>query len=104
MMVGRALVITIFVAEAQRHRVYLYLSLVTYSVAPWSKAFLPTHTPAATPPAEKPLSRLARVTAAQPRRALRFDQNSRPFFSIPWMPFSPFTVWVTWKSTASEQN
>ncbi len=31
-------------------------------------------------------------------------QNSSPFFSIPWMPFSPFTVCVTWKSTASEQN
>ena len=31
-------------------------------------------------------------------------QNSRPFLSRPWMPFSPLTVCVTWKSTASEQN
>ena len=45
-----------------------------------------------------------------PAACSRFDQsgvlpqNSSPFFSIPWMPFSPFTVCVTWKSTASEQN
>jgi hypothetical protein len=37
-------------------------------------------------------------------RPARTDQNSSPFFSMPWMPFSPFTVCVTWKSTASEQN
>ena len=30
--------------------------------------------------------------------------DQQPFFSIPCTPFSPFTVWVTWKSTASEQN
>jgi hypothetical protein len=36
--------------------------------------------------------------------AARTNQNSSPFFSMPWMPFSPFTVCVTWKSTASEQN
>lgn len=34
----------------------------------------------------------------------RPHQNSSPFFSSPCTPFSPFTVWVTWKSTASEQN
>jgi hypothetical protein len=37
-------------------------------------------------------------------RSVVLRQNSSPFFSIPWMPFSPFTVCVTWKSTASEQN
>ena len=31
-------------------------------------------------------------------------QNSRPFRSIPCTPFSPFTVCVTRKSTASEQS
>jgi len=34
----------------------------------------------------------------------RARQNSRPFLSSPCTPFSPFTVCVTWKSTASEQN
>jgi hypothetical protein len=37
------------------------------------------------------------------QRRLR-TQKSRPFFSIPCTPFSPFTDWVTRKSTASEQN
>ena len=32
------------------------------------------------------------------------DQTSKPFRSIPWTPFSPFTVCVTRKSTAMEQN
>ena len=31
-------------------------------------------------------------------------QNSSPFRSNPCTPFSPFTLCVTWKSTASEQN
>lgn len=31
-------------------------------------------------------------------------QNSSPFASKAWTPFSPLTVWVTRKSTASEQN
>jgi short-subunit dehydrogenase len=37
-------------------------------------------------------------------RQLRGLQNRSPFFSSPCTPFSPFTVCVTWKSTASEQN
>ena len=50
------------------------------------------------------VSRL-RVGNCLVRRPRRFmDQNSRPFFSSPCTPFSPFTVCVTWKSTASEQN
>ncbi len=28
----------------------------------------------------------------------------RPRFSMAWIPFSPLTVWVTRKSTASEQS
>ena len=31
-------------------------------------------------------------------------QNSSPLRSMPWTPFSPFTVCVTRKSTASEQS
>ena len=44
------------------------------------------------------------VAAFRFARGALLRQNSSPFFSIPWMPFSPFTVCVTWKSTASEQN
>ena len=49
-------------------------------------------------------SLLAMTGKPEELRADSSYQNSSPFFSIPWMPFSPFTVCVTWKSTASEQN
>ena len=37
-------------------------------------------------------------------RAAARLQNSSPLRSMPWTPFSPFTVCVTRKSTASEQS
>ena len=51
-----------------------------------------------------PISSSLRPVASRFDQSGVLPQNSSPFFSIPWMPFSPFTVCVTWKSTASEQN
>ena len=64
------------------------------------------------PPPPRPrrrgfLGRLARRRpgGADDRLLVRAaPQNSSPFRSMPWTPFSPFTVCVTRKSTAREQS